>query len=200
MILVLELLIISIIGYLLGSLNTSIIVGKIYKVDITKIGSKNAGMTNTLRVLGKFVAILVIIGDVLKGVVSCYIGLYIMGDTTGLMIGGLGSVLGHNWPIYFNFKGGKGILSTFIVLLMMDYRIGLVLFGIFIIIVFITKYVSLGSTIASALFPIFAILLHKSNIFISFSIILALLAIFKHKQNIKRLLNGNENKIGKKSK
>src|SRR5262245_5310719 len=113
-------------GYLLGSLNTAVIVGKLYGKDIRALGSKNAGLTNTLRVLGKSAAALVLAGDVLKGVIACLIGLRIgvyseAGDCVSLLAAGAGAVIGHNWPVYFGFKGGKGALTGLAVLFMIDW-------------------------------------------------------------------------------
>ncbi|MCX7842701.1 MAG: glycerol-3-phosphate 1-O-acyltransferase PlsY [Clostridia bacterium] len=181
-------------GYLLGSANASLIVGKFYGVDVRKHGSGNAGATNTLRTLGKKAAILVGLGDVLKGVAACILGLIIAGDA-GLMAGGAGAVLGHNWPVFFGFKGGKGIFTTFAVILMMDWRIGLILLGLFIIIVAITRYISLGSVICAVLFPVVGVLLGKNAEFIIFAALLGLLAVERHKTNISRLLNGTESKF-----
>jgi glycerol-3-phosphate acyltransferase PlsY len=197
------------IGYLLGSLNTSLIVGKFYGIDVRQHGSGNAGMTNTLRTLGKLAAIYVIIGDVLKGVISCLVGFYILKgiDTNiveylgydqrvGFLIGGLGAILGHNWPIYFGFKGGKGILTTFSVIMMSSPQIGLILLGIFLIIVAVTRYISLGSIIGSALFPFVSAVAVKSIVFTAFAAIVGLLAILRHHSNIGRLLKGTESKLG----
>ncbi|HHX17395.1 MAG TPA: glycerol-3-phosphate 1-O-acyltransferase PlsY [Clostridium sp.] len=191
-------------GYLLGSINTSLVIGKFYKVDVRQHGSGNAGMTNTLRTLGKFPAMLVIVGDILKGILACVIGNIILSDTAelydsiGLMIGGLGSILGHNWPVYFGFKGGKGVLTTFAVIMMMGPLIGLILLSIFILIVLITRYVSLGSMIAAVLFPAVAFLMGNEIIFIIFAGVIGFLVIVRHKSNIERLINGEESKLGAK--
>lgn len=202
-----------IIGYLLGSANTSLIVGKFYGVDVRKSGSGNAGLTNTLRTIGKFAAILVIIGDILKGVLSCLIGYYIIKDlqniglsafevpsNVGMFFGGLGAILGHNWPVYFGFKGGKGILTTFSVVMMTAPYIGLLLLGIFIVIVAITRYVSLGSIVGCALFPVLIAIFYKNMIFVMFAVFVGALAIIRHNQNIVRLINGKESKLGFKKK
>lgn len=197
-------LLVALLGYLLGSLNSSIIVGKFYKIEIRDHGSKNAGMTNTLRTLGKVPALLVIFGDILKGVTSCILGNLVLFNFTnisglGLLIGGFFAVLGHNWPVYFNFKGGKGILTTFAVILMMNYKIGLIVFLIFLIIVLFTKYISLGSIVGCLSFPIISYYFmdyFNTNIhFVFFSTMLSILAIARHHSNIKRLINGNENKL-----
>lgn len=187
----------AVIGYLLGSANSSIIVGKFYGVDVRQHGSGNAGATNTLRTLGKSAAAFVSIGDLLKGIIACLVGQLIAGDV-GLMFGGFASIVGHNWPIYFNFKGGKGILTSFAVVLMMDYKLGLILLGVFAVIVLITKYVSLSSMAAAVLFPIFAAFEGKGTSFIIFASLLAILAVYRHRANIQRLMNGTESKFGKK--
>ncbi|WP_010252317.1 glycerol-3-phosphate 1-O-acyltransferase PlsY [Acetivibrio cellulolyticus] len=202
------------IGYLLGSANTSLIVGKFYGVDVRKHGSGNAGLTNTMRTIGKVAALFVILGDILKGVLSCLIGYYILKDiqiaslvssidipwNVGMFFGGLGAILGHNWPLYFGFKGGKGILTTFSVVMMTAPYIGLVLLGIFVVIVAITRYVSLGSIIGSALFPVFIAIFYTNAVFVIFAAFVAILAIARHNQNIVRLINGTESKFGSKKK
>lgn len=196
---VLKAVLTAVIGYLLGSANTSLIVGKFYGVDVRKHGSGNAGATNTLRTLGKTAAILVTVGDILKGIVSCLIGLYIAGDV-GVMAGGVAAVIGHNWPVYFGFKGGKGIFTSFAVILMMDWRIGLVLLGVFAVVLALTRYVSLGSIIGSALFPVVAWIFGKKIEFILFSLVIAVLAVVRHRANIRRILDGTESKFGSKKK
>jgi glycerol-3-phosphate acyltransferase PlsY len=193
----LRLAIAAVVGYLLGSVNSSIVVGKFYGVDVRNHGSGNAGATNTLRTLGKTAAGLVSTGDILKGVLACIIGRLIMGDL-GLMFAGFASIVGHNWPVYFNFRGGKGVWTSFAVILMMDYKLGLILLGIFAVIVVITRYVSLSSIAASVCFPILAIIVKKDVSFIVFSTLLAALAVYRHRENIKRLINGTESKFGKK--
>lgn len=153
----------GIIGYLLGSINTAIIVGKLfYKTDVREHGSGNAGTTNTLRILGKGAAIAVLIGDFLKGVIACLIGRYLAGEIisevfAGEYLGGLFAVLGHNWPVYFGFKGGKGVLTSFAVVLMFSPKSALVCLSAFIIIVALTRYVSLGSIIGGVLFRLWPI-------------------------------------------
>lgn len=120
-------------GYLLGSLNTAVIVGKIYGKDISSHGSKSAGLTNTLRVLGKSAAAFVLAGDILKGIIACLIGLRLgvyvysgeASDCVSLLAAGAGAVLGHNWPVYFGFKGGKGALTAVTVLFMLDWVMAL---------------------------------------------------------------------------
>jgi len=193
----LRIVIAAAIGYLLGSANTSIIVGRFYGIDVRDHGSGNAGATNTLRTLGKSAAALVGVGDVLKGIIACLVGSFIAGDI-GLMVGGFASVLGHNWPIYFKFKGGKGIFTSFAVVLMMDYKIGLILLGIFAVVVLLTRFVSLSSVTASVFFPVLAVIFNKNINFIIIAILTAALAVFRHRSNLKRLIEGTESKIGSK--
>lgn len=186
-------------GYLLGSFNSSLIVGKFYGVDVRKHGSGNAGTTNTLRTLGKKAAIFVLMGDVLKGLLAYAAG-YAMGGHLGGMLAGTAAVVGHVWPVFFGFKGGKGVLTSLAVLIMIDWPIALGLLGLFIVIVLITRYVSLGSIIGAFLFPATAIALGRSIEIIIFSAMIAVLIIFKHHTNIKRLMEGTESKLSFKKK
>ncbi|MBV8189389.1 MAG: glycerol-3-phosphate 1-O-acyltransferase PlsY [Alphaproteobacteria bacterium] len=192
-------------GYLLGSLNTAVIVGKIYGKDIRRHGSKNAGLTNALRVLGRSAALLVLLGDILKGIVACLIGLRLgvyassggAADCVSLLAAGAGAVVGHNWPVYFGFKGGKGALTGVAVLLMIDWVMALLCLGVFVAIVASTRYVSLG-TICAALFfvaisfiPVFG----HAFYFQIFGFLMAFIVVFKHRENIQRLFSGTENKL-----
>lgn len=192
-------------GYLLGSLNTAVIVGKIYGKDIRSHGSKSAGLTNALRVLGKPAAALVLAGDVLKGIVACLIGLRLgvyahSGGATecvSILAAGAGAVLGHNWPAYFGFKGGKGALTAVAVLFMVDWTMALICLGLFVVIVAGTRFVSLGTISATAFFAVLSFLptFGKTPYFHAFALVMALTIIFKHRANIQRLLSGTENKL-----
>ncbi|MFJ3388355.1 glycerol-3-phosphate 1-O-acyltransferase PlsY [Lysinibacillus sp. NPDC086135] len=192
-------------GYLLGSLNTAVFVGKIYRKDIRSHGSKNAGLTNTLRVLGKTAAGIVLAGDILKGIIACIIGLYLSvyfysgeaRDCVSLLAAGAGAVIGHNWPVYFNFKGGKGALTAVAVLFMVDWIMGLFCLVIFVIIVALTRYVSLGTVCATLLAAIFSFIpiLGHTFYFNIFTSLMAFIVIFKHMENIQRLLSKTESKL-----
>ena len=192
-------------GYLLGSLNTSVIVGKIYGKDISSHGSKNAGLTNTLRVLGKSAAAFVLTGDILKGIIACFIGLRLgvyvysgeANDCVSLLAAGAGAIIGHNWPVYFGFKGGKGALTGAAVLFMFDWVIALICLGFFVIIVALTRYVSLG-TIGATMFFVaisFIPVFEHTFYFYMFACLMAFIVIFKHRENIQRLLSGTENRL-----
>jgi glycerol-3-phosphate acyltransferase PlsY len=196
--LVVKLIISCVVGYLLGSANSSLIVGKFYGVDVRRHGSGNAGATNTLRTLGKTAALFVILGDALKGVIACIIGNLICGRD-GLMAAGIASIIGHNWPLYFRFKGGKGVLTSFTVAILIDWKVSLILFGIFIIIVAITRFISLGSVVAASLFPVAAFLHESKNLlYIAIAFILGALIVIRHRSNIVRIYNGTESKLGAK--
>ncbi|MDP1963955.1 MAG: glycerol-3-phosphate 1-O-acyltransferase PlsY [Reyranella sp.] len=192
-------------GYFLGSLNTAVIVGKIYGKDISSHGSKSAGLTNTLRVLGKSAAALVLAGDVLKGVIACLIGLQLgvyaysgeAKDCVSLLAAGAGAVMGHNWPVYFGFKGGKGALTAATVMFMVDWGMALISLGFFVMIVALTRYVSLGTISATLFFVAISFLPVFGNTFYfhMFASLMALMIIFKHRENIRRLLSGTENKL-----
>jgi len=192
-------------GYLLGSFNTAVIVGKIYGKDIRSHGSKNAGLTNTLRVLGKPAAAFVLAGDILKGIVACLIGLYLgvnvrsgeSVDCVSLLAAGAGAVIGHNWPVYFGFTGGKGALTAATVMFMFNWVMALICLGFFVMIVALTRYVSLGTVSAAILFVALSFMPAFGNTFYFdvFAGLMALMIIFKHRENIRRLLSGTENKL-----
>lgn len=201
-------------GYLLGSLNASIIFSWIFKgTDIRNAGSKNAGMTNTLRVFGKKAAVFVFVFDLFKAIVAILLARWIFSATfkddaafvqVAEYLAGFGAVLGHNFPLYFKFKGGKGILSSWGAIMMFDYRIAIVLIVVFLLVVSITRYVSLASICAAASFPICVVLLNiwtpvsTTGMYILLSVIMAALAIYRHRANIKRLCAGTESKLGAK--
>ncbi len=192
-------------AYLLGSLNTGVIVGKIYGKDIRSHGSKSAGLTNTLRVLGKSAAVIVLAGDILKGIIACLIGLHLgvyvysgeAIDSVSLLAAGAGAIIGHNWPVYFGFKGGKGALTAVAVLFMIDWVMALICFSFFVVMVALTRYVSLSTICATMLFvaisfiPVFG----NTFYFYIFAFLMAFIITFKHKENIQRLLSGTENKL-----
>ena len=192
-------------GYLLGSVNSSIIVGKVlHGKDVREIGSGNAGATNTLRVFGKKAAILVLAGDILKGVLACLTGALIdrllAGQATdnlgiGMYIAGFTVVVGHNWPIYFGFRGGKGVLTSAAVLMVFSPLPALCCLALFAVSVLIWKTVSLGSILAALSFPVFAMLFREPVQLIVVGSLMAVLILARHHGNIRRLLAGTETKI-----
>ncbi len=185
-------------AYLIGSINSAIIVSKIMlHDDIRKYGSGNAGATNALRTLGKKGAIPVVIGDLLKAVIAILFAKIICSDSSlAVYIAGIGVVLGHNFPIYFGFRGGKGILVSLVAILFADPKIGLIAAVSAILIMAITKYVSLGSVSGAVIFLVLGLTFRFGDVyFCIFAAIISLLAIIRHKTNIQRLLNGTESKL-----
>ena len=193
-----------IIGYLLGSLNFGVIISKIfYHDDVRKHGSGGAGATNMLRTYGKFPAALTFLGDGLKAAVAVFIGAVFLGHNpvyAGTYIGGLASVIGHAFPVYYKFRGGKGVASTFFMVLFTSPFVGLICLLIFIIVVAGTKFVSLGSIMAVLIYPLILNRMTGAGLHNLIAIFLALLIVYLHRANIMRLLNGKENKISFKGK
>lgn len=171
------------------------------KTDIRAYGSGNAGATNAVRVFGKKIGALAFILDVLKGVLAVYIGNRLLGYD-GKLIAGFFVVVGHNWPIFLKFKGGKGIATSFGILLSIHWPTAISILLVFIIVVIISRYVSLASISAAIVAPV-AVLIVKRPFDIKFFVmtsLLAILAIYRHRENIKRLLEGKEYRIGEKVK
>lgn len=196
-------IIIAIMAYLLGNVSTSYIIAKrMTGVDIRTQGSGNAGSTNVLRTLGKKAGALTFIGDLLKGMLAVFAA-KIIANITGidtLTAGYLAVVFvvcGHNWPALLGFRGGKGVATSLGAMIAMNPIIALGCFGVFIIIVAVTKYVSLGSVLGIALSPIVMIFLKNKEGFMV-CLFLTISVAYTHRENIKRLLNGTERKIGEK--
>ena len=194
---------IIIISYLLGNISTSYIVAKrLAGVDIRTQGSGNAGSTNVLRTLGKKAGALTFVGDVLKGLIAVLMARLIaygmnMDQSICAYLAVVAVVLGHNYPVFLGFKGGKGVATSLGSMLGMNPFIALICLGFFIIIVAITKYVSLGSILGIGLSPIIMLINHNTK-GVLITLFLTISVIITHKENIKRLLNGTERKIGEK--
>ncbi len=185
----------AIIGYLIGSINTSLVIGSAMGVDIRKQGSGNAGATNAVRVLGKKVGVFVFFGDFLKGILACLIGWLIFKNH---LVSGVFAVLGHVFPVYYNFKGGKGVSTVLGVLLFFDWKIFLICGLWMLIMIHLTKIVSISTLSGLVLATILGFVLHSGE-YIAYAILMLTIVIFiTHRANIKRLLNGTENKFGKK--
>ena len=185
------------IGYLFGSISSGVLLSKaLTKVDIRTQGSGNAGTTNMLRIHGKWMALVTFLCDILKGVIAVYIGKALVGGEAGGVLGTLGAVLGHNFPIFFGFKGGKGIATSFGSLLFVYPVQALLAFAVFLILVFFTHYVSVGSIAAAFTLPALVLLTTPFDPVICFSMVfLGSMVIYRHKANIARLLQHKENKL-----
>lgn len=195
----------NIIGaYVLGSIPTAFIIGKlITKTDIRTVGSGNVGATNLLRIAGPFWGITALILDTGKGFLVIWITSRLFpGNNLLIVTSGLVAILGHIYSVFLGFKAGKGIAASLGVVVGLCPLEAGILFSVFFIIVLITRYISLGSIIAAFLFPIVIFIFNGiSNIYLlTFSVLIAILVIYKHKTNIKRLFDGNENKISFKRK
>ncbi len=189
--------IVAVAGYLLGSVNASIIASKLkYKQDIRNFGSGNAGLTNMYRVYGKNGAVYTLVGDIAKQAVSVLIGAVLMGRY-GAYLAGAFCMIGHIFPVFYGFKGGKGVLTAATMILIIDPLIFLVLFIIFALVLLITRYVSLASIIAAFTYPAavnFAYgTAHAFEMF--FALFIGVVVIFMHRTNIYRLFNNQESKF-----
>lgn len=195
-----------ILGYAFGCISTGYIVGKTQKVDIRKYGSGNVGTTNALRTLGKKAALITLAGDILKCAIPVLlIKLVIFKGLPYTELLGLytamGAVLGHTFPFYLKFKGGKGIAVLVGTIMTFDWRIFLICAVTFFMILAITRYVSLGSLIMETEFVIWVAVTRPGNWhMLALSLVFAVLAFYTHRENIKRLMSGTENKIGQKVK
>lgn len=210
----LALLLSSLAGYLLGSVNFAIIVsGKLYKEDIRQKGSGNAGMTNILRNYGKVGAALTLLGDVLKGVLAVWVGRWLcmalvpaISVEYGAYIAAIFAIVGHTFPIFFGFKGGKGVAVSGGVIIALQPIIALILIFVFLVIVFTTKIVSLGSIIGMGIYGpvtlIYMSLTHQPHIVFSTicACIIGAMVVWMHRGNIQRIKNGTEYKFGNKGK
>ena len=195
-------ILVAVAAYLLGSLNSAIIVSKWkWKQDIRSFGSGNAGLTNMHRVYGKDGAIYTLVGDIAKQVVSVLIGAIVLGRYGAYLAGGF-CIIGHILPVYYRFKGGKGVLTAATMILVIDPLIFAVLFVILALILAITRYVSLSSVIAAITYPASITVAygnaHAFEIF--FALFVGALVIYMHRTNLYRLFNGTESKFSFKKK
>lgn len=197
-------------AYLLGSIDTGILVSKfLYHDDVRKYGSGAAGMTNMLRTFGKKAAALTAFGDVLKGVLAVCIGRWLftlMPESTTLSpylavyLAAIFAIIGHLKPLYFGFKGGKGVLVGAVMLAFFDWRVFAIAFALFILSVVLTKWISLGSILGAVSFPITTWLFYRDPVLTAMAFGMAAAVVFMHRSNIGRILHGTENKFSFKSK
>lgn len=201
-------IVVAIIAYLIGSINFSVIFSKkMAGFDVREKGSGNAGTTNMLRSVGKKAAAITLICDILKGVVAILIAMFVAWafkvENAALLvqIAGIAVVLGHTFPIFFGFKGGKGVATSLGILIMSNWQIGLICLVFGVVLIALTRMVSLGSCAAAVLFPVLTLFINEHYIvsqgssYLIYSIILAVIVLFNHRSNIKRILSGKENKI-----
>lgn len=210
-------IIMGIIAYLIGSINFSILISKKKAgFDIREKGSGNAGTTNMLRSVGKDAAIVTLILDILKGVVTIWLSIFygfmlykiwninidyaILVQVSGILV-----IVGHTYPIYFGFKGGKGVATALGILLVTNWHIGIISLVFALVLIIVSRMVSVGAICAAILFPVLTLFSYESSFiepgnYMVFSIIIAIIVCFNHRENIKRIMNGTENKISLKNK
>ena len=201
-------ILVALIAYAIGSVNFSVIFSRKFAgFDVREKGSGNAGTTNMLRSVGKKAAALTLVCDILKGIAAILIAIIVGkcirefdGQSTLVQISAIAVVLGHTFPIFFEFRGGKGIATSLGILLMINWQIGLICLIFALALMAVTKMVSLGSISASVLFPVLTLFIHTHYIvegkgYFIFSIILAIIVCFNHRENIKRIMNVTENKL-----
>ena len=210
-------IIMGIIAYLIGSINFSILISKKKAgFDIREKGSGNAGTTNMLRSVGKGAAIVTLILDILKGVVTIWLSIFygfmlykiwninidyaLLVQVSGILV-----IVGHTYPIYFGFKGGKGVATALGILLVTNWHIGIICLVFALVLIIVSRMVSVGAICAAILFPVLTLFSYESSFiepgnYMVFSIIIAIIVCFNHRENIKRIMNGTENKISLKNK
>ena len=193
---ILQALLLVAVGYLLGNFSTGLIVSKLQSgVDIRKYGSGNAGATNMLRIMGRQPALLTFLGDIFKGVLAVGFGCLVSGRYGGLICG-TAAIIGHNWPAFFGFRGGKGVATTFAVVVLLFPLQGLLCVIIFFALFFLTRYVSLSSVLSAAFYPILLCSFYWGDWLIcGTSFLLFAMQAFRHRTNLRRLLRGEEKRL-----
>lgn len=183
-------------AYLLGSVPSGLILCRaIWHIDIREHGSRNIGATNVYRTLGKGPGALVFLLDFLKGFLGVTIAMLLVGTPLAMVLGGIAAILGHSASVFLRFKGGKGVATGLGVIAMLMPVVTVIVFFAWLAIVFLTRYVSLGSIVGAALVPVLAFLFDYPTEYTLFGVLAAVLVIVRHHANIGRLLNGTESKI-----
>ncbi len=201
---------VAVVSYLLGCFSTGITISRLQGVDIRKHGSKNTGATNVLRVLGLKSGVLTFVGDVIKATLAILLGHLLLDtlgkevlgiDRYGMMVGGLFAIIGHNWPVYYGFKGGKGVACSAAVIFFVDTLCALPAIAICLAVVALTRYISLGSMTLMGVYMIVMCIVNWGNWPLClFAALLFVLCVWRHRTNVVRLINGTENKLGQRAK
>lgn len=185
-------------GYLLGNISMGLIVSERYHMDIREHGSGNAGTTNVLRTLGWLPSVLTLVGDVLKSFLACLLGKWLAGEP-GLLVGGFMAVVGHNWPVFSGFRGGKGMAASLGIIFALSWPMALGFLGLEVLVAALTGYVSVASLTTAVAFPIVMGIAYRNSpdfwMYFIFAVLLAAAAIFSHRANIRRLSSGTENRL-----
>lgn len=191
--------VIAVVAYLMGSISSGLLVARVLGgPNLREVGSKNTGASNALRTMGMKGGIATFVGDIVKALIPCLIGRAWMG-LPGAMVAGLFVIIGHNWPIFFQFKGGKGVSSMTAVMLVSFWWQAIICYLVTIAVIALTRFISLGSIVMVTLFAILVTATNWGNwLAIGWTILLAAICIWRHRSNIDRLLKGKEAKIGQK--
>ena len=191
---------VAVISYFFGCFNGAVIVSKyILRNDVRTHGSGNAGLTNAYRTMGAGKTLFVLLGDIAKGAVAVSIGMLLAGPV-GKLVAGIFVILGHMFPLYFGFRGGKGVLVGAVMLALFDWRVFLIALALFLIAVIATRWISLGSILGAISFPITTFAFYRDPVLTGMAFGMAAAVIFMHRSNIVRILQKNENKFSFKSK
>jgi glycerol-3-phosphate acyltransferase PlsY len=184
-------------SFLMGSIPCGVLVARMKGIDLKKVGSGNIGATNVLRTTGRWPALLTLAGDVLKGVIPVAVGRYFLSDLAMEGIIGLSAILGHNFSVFLRFRGGKGVATSIGVLLVLSPKAALATVVIWLAVIFLTRYSSLGAIVSFGLLPLAVYCVDYSRERLMISLLMSALLMLRHADNIKRLLQGTEHKIGK---
>ena len=195
------------IAYLLGCFSTGLTVSGAKGVDIRNRGSKNTGASNVLRVMGLRSGLITFVGDFLKAALACWLGSLILPGATfgidrfGTMLAGLFAVVGHNWPVFYGFKGGKGVSCSAAVIFFVDLLWGAIAIAVCVAVIALTRFISLGSMTMLLCYMVLMFIAHWGDwAACAFAAALFVMCVWRHRANIKRLLSGTENRIGQKAK
>ncbi len=197
---------VAVIAYLLGCISTGLLIARGTGVNLREAGSKNTGASNVLRVLGLRKGIITFLGDFLKATLACLIGSLLLPQSTfgiagfGVMLGGLFAVIGHNWPVFYGFKGGKGVACSAAVVFFVNPLWGIIAIVLCVIVIATTKFISLGSMVMLFTYAVLMCIAYPGQWFVVFFVLALLgMCVYRHRANIQRLLSGTENKIGQKA-
>lgn len=184
------------VSYLIGSIPNGLMIGKFLRgIDLREHGSKNIGATNAYRVLGWKAALWVFLTDAAKGVVGVLLGSLLTGTPIGMLAGGIAAMTGHNWSLFLKFSGGKGVATGLGVIFVLVPKVTAIVFAVWCVIVYLTRYVSLASIVAAVLVPILMLVFAADTAYLYFGVVAALFVVVRHRANISRLLSGQELKI-----
>ena len=183
-------------AYLIGSIPTGLIFGKlIWKKDLRRLGSRNIGATNAWRVIGKKAGVLIFLLDFLKGQIGALLGLLILGTPSAMVLAGFFAIVGHVFPLFLGFKGGKGVATAVGVLAMLMPKIMAIVVVVWLVLVLLTRYVSVASIAAAVLTPILAACFKVPDVFFAFALASAVVIVWRHRENLARLKAGRENRF-----